>query len=1187
MQIPKNPGPRPECASELPTWERKMTKLCNFIEAVYLPWKNVQRGFRPYQEVLAELREFKFGNGDGHSSGANSFINKHIIRTIGIALSNKGISYDEKKMIQLVRHQFSRKRGGLSDILDDQNINDHLYETEMLEAVRDTQLEKLGMSKGKTAMELHVEELLSQYRSLTTGCNPASLSHVQTQKVTMSVDAAGALLREIKDEDDEVTEKEDQFADMHGEGEDLDSDCSINRELFFKGIKWTDGQKIAADYMLDKLDKTSHNEQLLMLLHGPPGTGKTFLIERLQKMTNIKMRITATSGVAAMSLMGVTIDHFMGKGRRKKKKKRSKVEIMRKILGDATLVVIDEVSMLGCSKLIELDVTLQKLKKNSAPFGGLDMIIVGDYAQLPPVKQTSLIESMVRSTLLHTPTNEMTMKTAALFSRFVKYDLEEFNRSKSCPLLSSLLKQFRSCLSGLGSFTLEDIKRIGVIDAKTFARDGEFGNSTFLVTTRKEKDAIISFAGKMWGEENGQPSFWWYKRPVNFKGCNEDADYIAETMHQRCSSAKGYYIQGCNATLKRNIAPSSGFANGSKGIVVGLVHKDGYILPKGGPGEVIKIEPPEYIIMKVTGKDGTQTLVPCKRQFTEEDYRFDGKERQYRCWSCSVSLSFAQTVHEVQGQTLGRVILVLGRHAGRSIGKITWSLLYVALSRVKKLEHVKFFPCGRRNSVDCFRHLTKLKPASNFVKWTRGYQKHVWDPTIIQQRQVGIDKAIESKLGALGRERTLLLKNDVLRGYLKGLCYRKLYDLKRRDLQLKINSHMVRKRVWEKTEEDIYRRTKRRSSKSSSRVGSKQKQARKRKCLNVISEGLCDEKSNLIKVCFTLPKKKRMKITLLDNVSPNNQAQDFVRCKGLENLGNTCYFNSVVQTLLHCPLVKQAIMTAPQSIHVLRELRNLFVRMMNNDASTFISPSECFNALTNSRQWREAQMSLDNRQEDAHEMFIKLLEHLDDELTRIAEVFNIPNVFNIAIRSTLTCQRCFYTSDKTEYLWLLSLHFPWGFAGEASNSQELHIYSLMDRYLKLERLPFHPCSQCGFVGGTVKKLDIVNSPQVLVIHISRFNSGLQKIDAFVKFPTELNTGHIRSEDGNLLSFQLMGIIAHEGSSIAAGHFLAYILIEGIWFEADDRRMTRVSRQRVSSLEAYILFYQSSGTGSCTHSREVL
>ena len=129
----------------------------------------------------------------------------------------------------------------------------------------------------------------------------------------------------------------------------------------------------------------------------------------------------------------------------------------------------------------------------------------------------------------------------------------------------------------------------------------------------------------MWGEENGRPLFWWYKRPVSFDGCSEDADDIAQAMHQRCPGAKGYYNEGCYSTLKRNIAPSSGFANGSKGRVVGLVHKDGYVLPKGGAGEVIKIEPPEYIIMQVTGKDGTQTLVPCKRQVTEEEYRYKGR----------------------------------------------------------------------------------------------------------------------------------------------------------------------------------------------------------------------------------------------------------------------------------------------------------------------------------------------------------------------------------------------------------------------------------------------------------------------------------------------------------------------------------------------------------------------------------
>ena len=151
MQIPKNPGPIPDSASELQRWERQMTKLCNFIEAVYLAWTNVRRGFRPYQEVLAELREFKFGDDDGEPTVKTSFINRHILRTIGFALNNKGVSSSTKKMIQLVRHQFSRKRGALSCYLDEDDRFDRAEEMEMLEVLRDNQLDILGHSKPKTA----------------------------------------------------------------------------------------------------------------------------------------------------------------------------------------------------------------------------------------------------------------------------------------------------------------------------------------------------------------------------------------------------------------------------------------------------------------------------------------------------------------------------------------------------------------------------------------------------------------------------------------------------------------------------------------------------------------------------------------------------------------------------------------------------------------------------------------------------------------------------------------------------------------------------------------------------------------------------------------------------------------------------------------------------------------------------
>ena len=84
-------------------------------------------------------------------------------------------------------------------------------------------------------------------------------------------------------------------------------------------------------------------------------------------------------------------------------------------------------------------------------------------------------------------------------------------------------------------------------------------------------------------------------------------------------------------------------------------------------------------------------------------------------------------------------------------------------------------------------------------------------------------------------------------------------------------------------------------------------------------------------------------------------------------------------------------------------------------------------------------------------------------------------------------------SEETFYLWHLIIHFPFGFDEEAPNSQELDIYSLMNTYLKLEMLTEHTCSQCGLLGTTGKKIAMINAPQVLEVHLLRFDSGLQKI----------------------------------------------------------------------------------------------
>ena len=243
--------------------------------------------------------------------------------------------------------------------------------------------------------------------------------------------------------------------------------------------------------------------------------------------------------------------------------------------------------------------------------------------------------------------------------------------------------------------------------------------------------------------------------------------------------------------------------------------------------------------------DNGISTVPCKRKASDIEYYYKGSTRKYYCWSCGVNLAFALTIHEVQGQTLDRAVVVLGRNVGRSIGRVSWSLLYVALSRVKRIEHVRFFPHGRRGSVECFKYLTELRRTEKLRKWTEGYKSGFWDGSILQSKQLRRSLAIEQKLTKIGREATLSLKNDILKAYLGGLAHGRLYTLVRKDLQHALNNHMVRKGGWEQTDDrqDIERPTKRRRLKHPRKRSIRPQKDVKGQVENQNPDGLSEEKN--------------------------------------------------------------------------------------------------------------------------------------------------------------------------------------------------------------------------------------------------------------------------------------------------------------------------------------------------------
>ena len=321
-----------------------------------------------------------------------SFINGHIRRTIGFALSAPNVTHETKKMIQLLRHQFSRKRAKLFERRDNE-FNSDFQDVldDYAEMACDAQVDMLAKNKAKTRMDKHLADVFKSIERLAPANDNLSDQTLDGYK-EFTVEDAHKLEKQIDEQIEALSdsigiddEKEPEDSEQGNSSTVLGCD-SLEKQGFFDNM--SQDQIDAGRYLLSKLNKRYHNNQLLMLLHGSPGTGKSFFIKRIKECTSVKLKITATSGIAAMSINGSTIDWLIDKRYESTNKKGTdrnytRVENIIKKLGDATLLIIDEVSMMGCNKFTEVDKMLRKAKNCNLPFGGLDVLLCGDFAQLP------------------------------------------------------------------------------------------------------------------------------------------------------------------------------------------------------------------------------------------------------------------------------------------------------------------------------------------------------------------------------------------------------------------------------------------------------------------------------------------------------------------------------------------------------------------------------------------------------------------------------------------------------------------------------------------------------------------------------------------------------------------------------------------------------------------------------------
>lgn len=132
-----------------------------------------------------------------------------------------------------------------------------------------------------------------------------------------------------------------------------------------------------------------------VFLTGSPGAGKTYLLSefiRRARKAGKNVAVTASTGIAATHIGGSTIHSWSGLGIRDKltpydkDRLRSNPILLKRFVHTDTLI-IDEVSMLHGKRLDMVNEVCQMLRGNDMPFGGLQVILVGDLFQLPPVNR--------------------------------------------------------------------------------------------------------------------------------------------------------------------------------------------------------------------------------------------------------------------------------------------------------------------------------------------------------------------------------------------------------------------------------------------------------------------------------------------------------------------------------------------------------------------------------------------------------------------------------------------------------------------------------------------------------------------------------------------------------------------------------------------------------------------------------
>ncbi|GAB5417236.1 MAG: helix-turn-helix domain-containing protein [Crocinitomicaceae bacterium] len=409
-----------------------------------------------------------------------------------------------------------------------------------------------------------------------------------------------------------------------------------------------------------------------IFLTGKAGTGKTTFLRHLVKTSHKQTVIVAPTGIAALNAGGVTIHSFFqlpfgafipefGAGTASDSLKiESKSTLMhhfrmnaarRSMFRNLELLIIDEVSMLRADLLDAMDWTLRNVRKNNTPYGGVQVLFIGDLLQLPPVvKQQEWSH-------LNKYYNGMYFFHAQVISEMppLYVELEKVYRQED-PEFLQILNNLRN-----NSITNEDIEILNQHLKPDFKPEEEEGYIT-LTTHNREADSI---------NQRALDALDTKSRTFDAEVTGKFPEYL-NPIEAKLELKIGAQVM----FVKNDLSHEKLFYNGKMGRVVALDRDEIKVLfPE--EKKTIKVELYEWENIKYTYNDSNG----------EMESETLGTFVQY-----PLRLAWAITVHKSQGLTFDKAVLDI-------TNVFAPGQAYVALSRLRSLDGLVLLKPMRKNGL--------------------------------------------------------------------------------------------------------------------------------------------------------------------------------------------------------------------------------------------------------------------------------------------------------------------------------------------------------------------------------------------------------------------------------------------------------------------------------------------------------